>query len=131
MYPHSAQDALDLIKAVGRPQLKVHADMVNLVNSYDKYINTGGLTREFFSLLGAHIASVHVKDTRVSATELTLHIEEALPGTGNFDYKALLECAGALDGDLPLMLEHLKDEREYDKAAANFRAAAGEMGIVL
>ena len=131
MYPHDENDALALIKAVDRPAFMVHADMANLVNSYDKYIATGDLTRRFFSALGEYIVSVHVKDTHVSEIELTLHIEEALVGTGNFDFAALIECAGKLGRDVPLMLEHLSREEEYDAAAKNLRAIAARSGIAL
>ena len=128
MYPHDEQDALRLIKAVDREAFKVHADMVNLVNSYDKYIATGDLTRKFFGALGGYIRSVHVKDTRVSDTELTLHIEEALPGRGAFDYPALFECCARLDDDLPMMLEHLSTPEEYDEAADHIKAVAARLG---
>lgn len=128
MYPHDEQDALRLIKAVDREAFKVHADMVNLVNSYDKYIATGDLTRKFFGALGGYIRSVHVKDTRVSDTELTLHIEEALPGRGVFDYPVLFECCARLDDDLPMMLEHLSTPEEYDEAADHIKALAARLG---
>jgi sugar phosphate isomerase/epimerase len=129
MYPHDEQDALRLIKAVDRAAFKVHADMVNLVNSYDKYIATGEMTRKFFGALGKEIRSVHVKDTWVSETELTLHIEEALPGRGAFDYPALFECCAKLDEDLPMMLEHLSTAEEYDLAADHIKAVAGALGL--
>lgn len=128
MYPHDETDMLRLLKAVDRRAFKVHADMVNLVNSYDKYISTGELTRKFFGALGNDIRSVHVKDTWVSETELTLHIEEALPGEGTFDYPALFECCDKLDADLPMMLEHLSTAQEYDAAAANIKRIAAENG---
>lgn len=129
MLPHDEQDMLRLLKAVDRPQLAVHADMVNLVNSYDKYVATGELTRRFFGALGPHIRSVHLKDAKIVPDRLTLHIDEAVPGEGDFDYPALLGCCAALDGDLPMMIEHLPGEAEYDRAAANIRRIAGGMGL--
>lgn len=129
MYPHDEQDALRLIRDVNRPAFAVHADMVNLVNSYDKYIATGEMTDRFFGALRAHIRSVHLKDTRIVPDRLTLHIGEALPGEGEFDYKALIRNCAALDDDLPMMIEHLKNETEYDRASANIRRIADEMGL--
>ncbi len=129
MYPHDEGDMLRILGAVNRPGLAVHADMVNLVNSYDKYVATGDLARRFFGALGPHIRSVHLKDTKIIPHRLTLHIDEAVPGEGEFDYPALLSCCAALDADLPMMIEHLSCEADYDRAAANLRRVAGEMGL--
>lgn len=129
MYPHDEQDMLNLIRDVNRPAFAAHADMVNLVNSYDKYVATGALTDRFFACLKPYIRSVHVKDTRVVPDRLTLHIGEALPGEGEFDYPALLRNCAALDGDLPMMIEHLSREEDYDRAAENLRRVAEENGF--
>ena len=129
MYPHDEQDVLRLMAAIDRKAFKVHADMANLVNSYDKYIATGDLTRKFFNTLGENIVSVHVKDSWVPETELTLHIEEAIPGRGQFDFPALFECCSKLDDDLPMMLEHLNTAEEYDEAAAHIKKVCREMGM--
>ena len=131
MYPHDERDMLRILAAVDRPALAVHADMVNLVNSYDKYVATGEMTRRFFGALGAHIRSVHLKDTKIVPNRLTLHIDEAIPGEGDFDYPALLSRCALLDTDLPMMIEHLPGEAEYDRAAANIRKIAREMGLSL
>ncbi len=129
MFPHDEADMLRLLAAVDRPQLAVHADMVNLVNSYDKYIATGDLARRFFGALGAHIRSVHLKDTKIIPDRLTVHIDEAIPGDGDFDYPALLSCCAQLDEDLPMMIEHLACEADYDRAADSIRRVAGGMGL--
>jgi len=129
MFPHDEQDVLRLIKDIDRPAFAAHVDMVNLVNSYDKYIATGAMTDRFFGALKPHIRSVHLKDTRIIPDRLTLHIDEALPGEGEFDYPALLRNCAALDEDLPMMIEHLRGEEEYDRAAANIRRIAAEMGL--
>ena len=60
---------------------------------------------------------------------LTLHINEALPGEGEFDLANLMRNCAVLDADLPVMIEHLSGEAEYDRAAANIRRIAGEMGL--
>lgn len=129
MFPHDESDMRRLLAAVNRPQFAVHADMANLINSYDKYISNGDLTRRFFGALGPHIRSVHLKDTRIVPDRLTLHIDEALPGEGDLDWAALFSCCAALDEDLPVMIEHLASDAEYDRAAANIRRMAGEMGL--
>ncbi len=129
MYPRDEQEVLRLIKDIDRPAFAAHVDMVNIVNSYDKYIATGALTDRFFGALKPYIRSVHLKDTRIIPERLTLHIDEALPGEGEFDYPALLRNCAGLDKDLPMMIEHLKNEAEYDRAAANIRRIAAEMGL--
>ena len=124
MYPHDERDVLDLIRDIDRAAFAAHVDMVNLVNSYDKYIATGAMTERFFNALAPYIRSVHLKDTRIVPDRLTLHIDEALPGEGEFDYPTLLKNCAALDADLPVMIEHLRGEDEYDRAAANIRRIA-------
>ena len=129
MYPHDENDVLDLIRDIDRKAFAAHVDMVNLVNSYDKYIATGAMTDRFFAALKPYIRSVHLKDSRIIGERLTLHIDEALPGEGEFDYPALLRNCAALDEDLPMMIEHLRSEDEYDRAAANIRRIAADMGL--
>ncbi len=60
---------------------------------------------------------------------LTLHIDEAIPGEGLFDYEALLSACDALDPDLPVMCEHLETEAEYLKASGFLQEKAARMGI--
>ena len=129
MYPHDEVDALNLIRDIDRPAFAAHVDMVNLVNSYDKYIATGAMTDRFFSALKPYIRSVHLKDSIIIPEKLTLHISEALPGEGEFDYPTLLRNCAALDEDLPMMIEHLQGEDQYDRAAANIRRIAAEIGL--
>lgn len=129
MYPRDERDVLRLIRDVDRPAFAAHADMVNMVNSYDKYIATGEMTDRFFGALAGHIRSVHLKDTRIVPDRLTLHIDEALPGEGEFDLAALLRNCAALDRDLPVMIEHLRSSEEYDRAAANIRRVAAGIGL--
>ena len=129
MYPHDEQDVLRLIRNIDRDAFAAHVDMVNLVNSYDKYIATGEMTDRFFGALAPYIRSVHLKDTKIIGERLTLHIDEALPGEGEFDYPALIRNCAALHDDLPMMIEHLRSEDEYDRAAANICRITEGMGL--
>jgi sugar phosphate isomerase/epimerase len=74
--------------------------------------------------------SVHVKDIQL-AHRLTVHLDEARPGTGGLDLHTLLRELNRLDPALPIMLEHLPNETEYDLAAAHVRAVAQKEGILL
>lgn len=86
--------------------------------------------RACIAALGPQIRSVHVKDIQL-ATRLTVHLDEARPGQGGLDLRTLLRALKQLDPTLPIMLEHLPNETEYDLAAAHVRAVAKEEGIAL
>ena len=126
-YPWDAQSMARLLEAVDHPAFAVHVDLVNMVNAMDKVYHTGALTQAFFERFGPLIRSVHAKDFVLLGT-LTLHIEEALPGMGQFDLDALLRACAAL-GDVPVMAEHLPGEAAYDQAIAALRDRAVALGI--
>ncbi len=49
--------------------------------------------------------------------DLIVHLEEVRPGLGKLDYRTYLRELAKFDEDMPLMLEHLKSEDEYQLAA--------------
>lgn len=128
--PADAATYRRLITAVDRPQFGVHLDPVNIVTSPQRYFDTAGLLRACFAELGEHIVSCHAKDT-ILRTGLTVHIDEVAPGRGELDYRAFLRELDGLGRDVPLMLEHLKTEAEYDAAAAYIRQVAEEVGVAI
>lgn len=128
MFPHSIEDMARMIKDVNREAFGVHVDMCNMVNSFDKVYNTGKLVHEFFAEFAPLVRVVHAKDTVIGKT-LTLHIGEAIPGDGVFDYTALFEECAKLRPDLPVMAEHLETEAEYLRATGFMQKKAAEMGI--
>lgn len=130
MYPDSVESYQRLLKAIDRPGCGVHFDPVNLINSPQRYFRNGDLIRAFVAALGPQIRSVHVKDSQL-ANRLTVHLDEARPGTGGLDLHTLLRELKRLDPTLPIMLEHLPNEAEYDLAAAHVRAVAQSEGILL
>jgi sugar phosphate isomerase/epimerase len=117
MYPDSAESYLALLQAIDRPQFAVHFDPANLICSPQRYYGNARLITEFFEKLGPFIKSCHAKDVRLK-TSLTVHIEEVRAGLGEMDYPAFLKAANQVNPDLPLMIEHLETEQEYDLAAA-------------
>lgn len=128
MYPYDIESLERLIEAVDREAFGVHVDMVNLVNAFDKVYRTGEYTRAFIGRFSGMIRSVHAKDVRLT-DELTLHIEEALPGEGIFDFDALLtECAALRD--IPVMAEHLETDAEYRRAVDFLKKRSAALGIV-
>ncbi len=128
MLPYDVESLQRLILAVDRPNFAVHADMCNLVNAFQKVYSTGSMTKEFFHAFGPLIRSVHAKDTVLREDRLTLHIDEAIPGRGLFDYEALLAECHKLK-DIPVMTEHLQTAAEYDEATAFLFGKAEALGI--
>lgn len=119
-----------LLEAVDRPRFAVHADMCNLVNSFDKVYRTGEYTRAFFKAFGPLIKAVHAKDIRIGK-KLTLQIFEALPGEGIFDHAALLRECAKLSPDLPVMAEHLEGAMAYRRATSFLAGRARALGLEL
>ena len=115
MYPYDAESYLELIKCIDRKQFAVHLDIVNVITSPILYYNTPELIKNCFAKLGKYIKSIHVKDITLSQ-RLTVHLDEALPGKGNFDHKCLIEEVRKLDENIPLLLEHLSTQEEYIEA---------------
>ena len=86
------------------------------------------MTKAFFDAFGPLIRSVHAKDTILREERLTLHIDEAIPGHGVFDYNTLLIQCHEL-GDIPVMAEHLQTTEEYDEATGFISKKADALGI--
>jgi sugar phosphate isomerase/epimerase len=129
IYPSSADEYLELLRAVDRPAAAVHLDPVNLVNCPARAFRTGDLLRECFAKLGPFIRGCHAKDIVLRET-LTVHLEECAPGTGMLDYPAYLRELAKLDPDTTLFLEHLPPEA-YAGAAAHIRGVARRCGLDL
>jgi len=130
MYPDSAESYLRLIRAIDRERFGVHFDPANLICSPERYYGNAALLRECFAALGPHIKSCHAKDITMSQ-RFMVHIDEVRPGLGNLDYATFLRELDRLDPDIPIMLEHLATEEEYDLAARYVRSVAKEEGIEL
>lgn len=126
--PDTVGSYLDLIRAVGRDRFAVHIDMVNVIRTPREHYRSGDLIREWFRRLRPYIKSCHAKDT-VLTPRYTSHTGEAAPGLGALDYVTLLREAEAISPDMPLIIEHLKTEPEYDAAAAYIRQRAREAGV--
>jgi sugar phosphate isomerase/epimerase len=128
MYPDSADSYLELIRAIDRERFAVHLDVVNLVCSPQRFFGNAALIRECVAKLGPQIKSCHAKDIAL-ADRLTVHLDEVRPGVGGLDYRTLMCELNKLDLDLPLMLEHLPNEHEYDQAASYVRSVAREINV--
>jgi sugar phosphate isomerase/epimerase len=129
-YPDSVESYEKLIKAIDRKQFGVHFDPVNLVTSPQVYYKNGEMILEAFRKLGLFIKSCHAKDILLLDSELTPHLPEVRAGLGNLDYPVFLKELNKLQ-NIPLMLEHLGSEEEYNLAARHIRKVAEENNIFL
>jgi sugar phosphate isomerase/epimerase len=120
-----------LIKAVDRKQFGAHLDLVNLINSPRAYFSSGDIARECVRRFGDRIVSCHVKDIAMKEPSISVILEEVVSGTGNLDLKTFMTQIEGIPRPVPFMMEHLRDEAEYDTAAANIRKTGKELGINL
>lgn len=128
VFPDSIESYERLIAAINRKAFAAHLDPVNLVNCPSRYFDTTTLIRESFRRLGRHLRCCHAKDVTMS-TNAIVHIDEVRPGLGVLDYATYLTELARVAPDVPLMLEHLPNEAEYDLAAAHIRAVAAQAGV--
>jgi sugar phosphate isomerase/epimerase len=126
IFPDSPESYLELILAINRPQFAVHLDLVNLVNCPSRFFDTASLMKQCCELLGAYIKSCHAKDVLMT-DELPTHLLETLPGKGVVDYRIFINYMNQINPQMPLMLEHLSQEEEYQQAAEAIRSAAGDL----
>ena len=126
--PDNPDNYLKLIKAVDRAAFGVHVDVCNMINSPEKFYNSGALIEECFNKLGKWIMSCHAKDLAWPA-ELNVHFVEVIPGTGEVNYAVYLKELAKLPKDAPLMMEHLKTAEEYEKGKLYIQTVAKQNGI--
>lgn len=126
--PETPDRYLQFIKAVDREAFGVHLDPCNLINSPEKFYRNTDLLNECFDKLGRWIASCHAKDLTWDI-EMNVHFREVRPGTGTLDYATFLKRLVALPHQPPLMMEHLPNAEEYDKARQYIFEAGGKLGL--
>jgi sugar phosphate isomerase/epimerase len=133
IFPFSVVDSpteiARLLEAVDRRQFGVHLDLVNLVNSPRAYWFSGEIMRESVRLFGDRIVAAHAKDIKLKEPAISVILEEVVAGEGNLDIAAFLRELQRLPLEVPLLMEHLATEEEYDVAAAHYRKVAAQQGI--
>jgi sugar phosphate isomerase/epimerase len=120
MLPDTPESYLELIAAIGRGAFAPHLDVCNMINSPRLAADTAGFINRCFDLLGPQIISCHAKDIALS-DKLTVHLDEVPIGQGCLCYRTLTGRIRALPGDVPLMIEHLDTQEEYEAAAGYIR----------
>ena len=126
--PDNPDSYVKLIRAVDRKAFGVHLDVCNGINCPEKFYNSGAYIEECFQKLGPWIMSCHAKDL-TWVVELNVHFQETVPGRGQVDYKAYLQCLSKLKQDAPLMMEHLKTAAEYDEGREYIRKVGAAAGV--
>jgi sugar phosphate isomerase/epimerase len=126
--PDTADSYLKLLKAIDRPAFAVHVDICNIINSPARFYNNAAVAEEVFRKLGKWTMSCHAKDLEF-VPEMNVHFVEVIPGRGEIDYKAYLRNLQRYAPDAPLMLEHLKNAKEYDEGREYIRKQGAETGI--
>ena len=134
IYPFSVADSpaniRRLLDAVDRPRFAAHMDLVNLVNCPRLYYDNASLARECVRLFGDRIVSAHAKDLAMQE-EVSVIMHEVCPGDGAIDYRTYLRVLHELPQVVPLMLEHLPTQSEYDRGADYIRGVAAAAEIPL
>ena len=126
--PSDVWDYKQLIDMIDREAFKIHFDPVNMINNPKRYYRNGRVISDFIDELGDLIVNVHLKDILLTS-DLTVHLKEVIPGTGQLDYPTLLTKLDTLDPDLPVIIEHLPDESSYDLASQFIKRVAAKNNL--
>ena len=86
--------------------------------------------REFldhcFELLGPYIKSCHIKDIALEP-KLTVRMPETPCGTGKFDHKHYFKLIDRLSPEMPVIIEHLKEEEAFLSAVSYLQKLYSEI----
>jgi sugar phosphate isomerase/epimerase len=126
--PDSPDSYLKMVQAVDRPAFGVHLDPCNLINSPARFYRNAELLNECFDKLGPWVVSCHAKDVAWEV-EMQVHFKEVVLGRGELDYATFLRRLAALPHDVPLMIEHMQNEQEYDQSRQHVLQIGQQIGI--
>ncbi len=114
MYPTGPEEYLKLLEDVDRDRFGVHMDIINMINSAERYFKSEDFIDECIKLLGDKIKSCHIKDIHF-IPEYTFQVRECAPGEGEFPIRRYVERINEVNPDMPMILEHLNTDEEYIK----------------
>lgn len=112
MYPTGPEEYAKLLEEVNREQFGVHMDIINMINTPQRYFFPDLFVEQCFELLGPAIKSCHVKDIRLEP-EFTFRLKECACGEGNFCLEKYVELANQTDSEMPMIIEHLDTDEAY------------------
>lgn len=115
MVPSGPDDYLRLIDEVERDEFGVHLDLINMVTCPERYFYLNDFMDECFEKLGKYICSCHLKDILL-LEDYTFQLKECACGEGILDVKRYLSKASSFDENMPVIIEHLKNDDEYKRS---------------
>ena len=115
MIPTSPQEYIKLMEKVNRDRFAAHLDVINMINCPERYFFSDKFLEECFSILGPYIKSCHLKDIKL-LDDFTFQLKECACGEGTFNYKYYMDLATKLNPDMPMIIEHLKDDAAYEES---------------
>lgn len=117
MIPDSIESYQRLLKAIDRKAFGVHFDPVNMLITPRDYYDNGKMINAFLQTFGDRIKSCHAKDIQIQPG-FPIRIQEVQAGLGILDYRTYIKAINKIDPNMPLIIEHLQSEEEYQQAAA-------------
>jgi sugar phosphate isomerase/epimerase len=123
----SAERMLEACQRVNGAVVKVNLDAVNFLGTIRAFYDNPTVTNHLFDLLQPYIVAGHAKDARVG-DKLIVHLDETVPGLGNFDFHVLLRRFAQLPPDTSLIIEHLAPS-DVDPAKEYLDRVVVELGI--
>lgn len=117
MVPTSPDDYLKLIDEVARDEFAVHLDVINMINSMERFFGIDEFLEECFDKLGNRIRSCHLKDVRL-LDDFTFQLQECACGMGVLDIVKYVKLTEKYDMDMPMIIEHLHTDEEYLESLA-------------
>ena len=125
MIPSSPDEYMLMMEEVDRPQFGAHLDVVNMITSPQRYFYNDEFLYECFEKLKGRIVSCHLKDIRLKE-EYTFQLEECACGEGSLDIELYARLANEENPHIPMIIEHLDTDEEYEASVAYVR---GRLGI--
>jgi len=124
MIPSSPDEYIQLVEAVDRPEMGTHLDVVNMITNPRRYFYNDEFLEECFSKLKGTIVSCHLKDIRLKQ-EYTFQLDECACGEGSLDIPLYARLATAENPRLPMIIEHLTTDEEYEASVKYVRDTLG------
>ncbi|MDO4559146.1 MAG: TIM barrel protein [Planctomycetia bacterium] len=126
--PATAEQYLELMKAIDRPAFAVHLDPANAVNRPELFYDTTAHLNHLFDQLGPFIVSCHAKDLQW-VVETNIHFVEVECGKGVMDFATYMKRVAELPQKPPVMLEHMADAAAYDRCREVLLRICAENGL--
>lgn len=128
MYPTSPDECLKMLDAVNRPSFGIHLDVVNMINTPERYFFSDDFLQECFDKLGKLVCSCHLKDIRLR-NELTFQLEETYCGNGTLNIEKYISLMNQYNPDMPVIIEHLNTDEEYRSSLSYVMSRLEKAGI--